>query len=126
MTNRARGLLTITIQGEEINLLPTFQAMMEFEEMAGISTFEAMLQLKEQRAQAKVIVAAIWAGQRGFEADRGRMDLRADFNSLGEKCHREGIATIAGHAFKFLTFALSSDADLEAAQEKLGNAESGD
>lgn len=125
MANPHRGEIEIKIGAETFNLCPTFQALCEFEEKAGITTFEAAQNLFEGKAPAQVMVSAVWAGIRGAAAP-GKEDQCPSWMAVGQKMQSAGIPTFLPKVFQFLTNALASDEDIKTQEARLGNEPSED
>lgn len=118
---KARGEVECTIAGVDFILRPTFEALVEFEEKAGMSAFSAMRDIAEKQSiTAKTVAAAIWAGHRGA-ARPG--DKTKSFAEIGALIQKHGIIQSTQIVFQFLTNALSSEEQLENIQKSLGKAE---
>lgn len=118
MANKYRGEINATIAGKEYLLRPTFEALVEFEDKAGTTAFEALRDFaNNQRAPAKVITAAIWAGIRGATKPG---DKSPSFSEVGAIVQKHGIVQCTTIVFEFLTNALSSDEEVENIKKQLG------
>ena len=125
MANKYRGEFDITINGKTYTLAPTFEALVEFEDLVGITAFEAMRDMaEEQKAPAKVIVGAIWAGILGYHG--GNKIEAPTFGHIGRECQAQGITSLMTEVMRFLANALASEETINAQIEKAGKDEGGE
>lgn len=108
MANKYRGECEVTLAGKTYTLRPTFEALVEFEDKAGMTAYEAMEALtKHQRAPAKAIAAAIYVGIKAVEGKTAPA-----YGEVGSLCQRTGIVKLVPVFMEFLGNALSSEDDL--------------
>ena len=116
MGNKWKGTFEVVIGGEEYTLRPTFDALCEFEEVAGMPAMKARQDLLEGNYGAKVIPAAIWAGMRGEHLINGQKC--PSFRVLGEMLRKVGIVKFQVDALKLLTYAASADDIIESIESQ--------
>ena len=121
MSNKWKGTFDITIGDETYTLRPTFDALCEFEEVAGMPAMKARQDLLEGNYGAKVIPAAIWAGMRGEHLINGQKC--PSFRVLGETLRKAGIVKYQVDALKLLTYAASADDIIESIESQHSNDE---
>lgn len=117
MSNKHRGEVEIALGGRAYTLRPTFEALVEFEEKSGLTAFEAMRDcMTNQRAPAKAIAAAFWAGIRGaWEKGNGNPPT---FGEVGGFVQKAGIKQCLEPYLLFLTYAITSEDDLAKMKEE--------
>ena len=123
--NKYRGDFEISLGDETFTLRPDFESLCEFEDKAQVSAYEALKDFQKERVPAKVIGAVIWSGIRGHYRELNRIDQAPSYSYIGQLIIKQGIPSILPHVFEYLSKALSSDEQLKAQEEKMGNAESG-
>lgn len=116
MGNKWKGTFEIKIGNETYTLRPTFDALCEFEEAAGMPAMKARQDLLEGNYGAKVIPAAIWAGMRGESLINGQKC--PSFRILGEMLRKAGIVKYQVDALKLLTYAASADDIIESIESQ--------
>jgi len=116
MANKHRGEIELTLGGRTFLLRPTFEALVEFEDKSGMTAFEALKSLLEsQRAPAKAVAAAFWAGIRAaWKSEDGRCP---SFGEIGLLIQKDGLKSVIENYSKFLTFSISSDEEVEKMRE---------
>lgn len=124
MANKYRGELEITLNGKQFTLRPTFEALVEFEDKAGMTAFEAMKAMMErQAAPIKAVAAAFWSGiKAGWPVDAGRAPT---FAEIGGMIQKDGLTNAIPVYLNYLTNALASDSDLKRMKAELDNADQG-
>lgn len=63
--NKYRGEAEIVLGGKRITLLPTFQALVLFEECSGLTIYEACDLIRYRKLPMKALVAVVWSGWMG-------------------------------------------------------------
>ena len=116
MGNKWKGTFEVKIGAETYTLRPTFDALCEFEEIAGMPALRARQELLEGTYGAKVIPAAIWAGIRGEHLVNGQKC--PSFRILGETLRKIGAVKYQVDALKLLTYAGSADEIIENIENK--------
>jgi len=116
MSHKWKGTFDIKIGDETYTLRPTFDALYEFEEVAGMPAMKARQDLLEGNYGAKVIPAAIWAGMRGEHLINGQKC--PSFRMLGEMLRKVGIVKFQVDALKLLTYAASADDIIESIESQ--------
>lgn len=116
MGNKWKGTFEVKIGTETYTLRPTFDALCEFEEIAGMPALRARQELLEGTYGAKVIPAAIWAGIRGEHLVNGQKC--PSFRILGETLRKIGAVKYQVDALKLLTYAGSADEIIENIENK--------
>jgi hypothetical protein len=121
MANKHRGETIINLGGREYSMRPTFEALVEFEDKAGVTAFEALNDLMtRQRAPAKAIAGAFWAGIRaGWDPTDGKPPT---FAEVGGMVQRLGVKDCLAKFAEFLTNAITGDEELEAIKAAQGKA----
>ena len=114
--NKWKGTFEVKIGAETYTLRPTFDALCEFEEIAGMPALRARQELLEGTYGAKVIPAAIWAGIRGEHLVNGQKC--PSFRILGETLRKIGAVKYQVDALKLLTYAGSADEIIENIENK--------
>lgn len=115
MANKFRGDMSITLGGVEYAMRPTFEALVEFEDKAGMTAYEAMKALEQRTAApARVVAAAFWAGIRGAST---RPERCPTFLQIGAAVQATGLAKLLPDYIKFLGSALASDDELRESAE---------
>lgn len=117
--NPYRGEFEIEIRGKSYTLRPSFEALVEFEEHVGKSAIKAMQEMMSGDFSAKIITGAIYSGIRGYLRVGNNLGQSPSYNVIGQMVQSEGIADMAAHASRFLTYALSSDDEIRAQEERL-------
>lgn len=114
MANKYRGELEVSLNGKSYLLRPTFEALVEFEDKAGMTAYEAIRLVTERNAAPmKSVAGAFWAGiKAAWAPDGGRCP---SYGEVGAMIQREGLANLLVPYLQFLTNALSSDNDLKQA-----------
>ena len=106
-----KGTFELDLDGKTYQLRPSFDALCEFEEVAGVPAHLARQQLLEGNFGAKVIPAAIWAGIKGEHLVNGQSC--PSFRVVGETVRKKGMFGFNLEALKFLTYGLSADDIIE-------------
>jgi hypothetical protein len=115
MANKHKGEVDLVLGGKAYTLRPTFEALVEFEDKAGVTAYEVMRDLSTGKpAGFKVIAAALWSGIRGGWNGH---DRAPSFVEIGEAIRKEGIASILPQFGEYLANSLSSESDLKRAAE---------
>lgn len=122
MANKHRGEVTINLGGRAFTLRPTFEALVEFEDRAGITAYEALRDMMvKQRAPAKCIAVAFHAGiKAAWNAADG---TPPSFAEIGSLIQRVGIKAVVQDYSAFLTMAISSDDEVEAMRKAAAEAD---
>lgn len=116
MANKWKGEVDLILAGKPYTLRPTFEALVEFEDKAGMTAYEVMsVMSKGTPVGFKVIAAALWSGIRAGWRDHGRPPT---FIEVGEAIRADGIAAVLPAFGQYLANALSSEADLKRAAEE--------
>lgn len=118
MPNQARASYTIKIGESEYTLRPTFEAVMEFQDKAGMGVFEA-IKVLEEKQDAKVVTSAIWAGILGEAIFQGEKELAPSFNQIGNEIMGHGIRRSSMDAFDFLYRASAPDSQKKSVEKLL-------
>jgi hypothetical protein len=121
MTKRDHGDVTITLGGNEYTLRPTFDALVEFEERAGVTVYGALRNVVELKsAPLRSMAAAFAAGIKATWTGSGKPPA---YQEVGQMIRSAGISNYLQAYAEFLTNALTSDTELKEAQgnEQAGN-----
>lgn len=120
MANKQRGEITVTIKGKEWTLVPTFNAMVEFEDKTNAGAYEILQKYITTKAPPsfKVSAAALWSGIRGGMED---MTEAPSYQKCGELIQSYGSVKFADIVIKYLMNAVASDEDLEQSIETAKN-----
>lgn len=112
MANKFRSSFEIKLNGQEYTLRPSFEAIMEFNDKAGMDIFEALAIFSNQKVNVKIIVSCIWAGIQGeayLQNDRNA----PSFEKVGRECQSHGFVECLPYAMNFLTNAVASEKSLK-------------
>lgn len=92
MANKAAGEIEVSIDGKEYTLRPSFAAILDFEEKAGVTVFEAMRAAGEkQSVPMKSVVAAFYAAiKAGWKPSQGKLP---SFEEIGMAVRKDGIGS---------------------------------
>lgn len=120
MPNQARASYTIKIGESEYTLRPTFEAIMEFQDKAGMGVFEGISCL-EGKPDIKVVVAAVWAGIKGEYAFQGNAMSCPSFEQIGHEIMDFGVSKVVFEAFAFLQRATTPEEQKKSLEEYLSN-----
>lgn len=100
----------ITIPGfGELTLLPSFSALLEFEDKAGIGISECVTGIFNNKFSTKAAVAAVWAGYRGHLREQGNLDQAPSYEALGQAIVEGGLKTFFPQIVKFCCVAIAQD-----------------
>lgn len=123
--SKYNGTFTITLQGEEYTLRPSFEAMIEFEERTGRATNECFLEMIDGKMSFKTIASAIWAGIKGEALWRNDPGYEKKFGVVGEMIKKDGINNHVKNAQEFFTMAIIPESDqIKLAEESEGKGNS--
>lgn len=116
MANKAAGELTVTIDGKEYLLRPSFAAVMEFEDKSGLTVYEAMSNVgNRQSVPIKSVTAAFHACiKAGWKPSSGRPPT---FDEIGIAIRSDGISVHLEAYMKLLTNMLTGEKALAEAEE---------
>ena len=115
MANKFRSSFEIKLNGVDYTLRPSFEAIMEFNDKAGMDIFEALQLFANQKINVKIIAASIWAGIKGeayLQNDRNP----PSFEKIGRECQAHGFSECTAFAIDFLSKAIASDESLKKLQ----------
>lgn len=113
MANKHRGETPVTLDGKTYTMRPTFEALVEFEDRAGVTAYEAMKALTERNAApAKAVASAFYAGIKAGWDGAGRPPA---FAEVGRLIQITGLVNLLAAYANFLGNALASDDELRAA-----------
>lgn len=113
MANKYKGEFEIVLAGTVYTIRPTFEAMVDFEDKAGITAYDAIKKLAAQDFPLRAVAAALWSGiKHGWYVDGKRAP---SYGEVGGMIHKDGLMNIVQHYAKFLNNGMSSEADREAA-----------
>ena len=108
MANKHRAAFEVEINGKGYSLRPTFEAVVEFNEVSGLDVFEALdFFSKNKKLTVKIIVSSIYAGLYGENLVHGRST--PSYKSVGDMCQSYGFANCMLAAIKFLQRGAASD-----------------
>lgn len=114
MPNSARSSFEIELNGAEYTLRPSFEAVVQFNDISGMDIFDAFNEVvNKKRLPAKVIVACIWAGIKGEYEFQGDGMKCPSYKKIGEECQKHGFSTCLSHAITFLSKSIASDEDIK-------------
>ena len=119
MPNKYKGTFEAEIAGETYTLRPSFDAMIEFEELTGKLAGDASQELMDGKISFKTVVGAIYAGIKGESYNQNNPHLCPAYRVLGEKMSQDGIQKYAVIASKFLIYGTIPNETIE----KLENGE---
>lgn len=122
--SKYNGTFTITLQGEEYTLRPSFEAMIEFEERTGRATNECFLEMVEGKMSFKTIASAIWAGIKGEALWRNDPGYEKKFGVVGEMIKKDGLHNHVKNAQEFFTMAIIPESEQIKASEEEASATS--
>jgi len=117
------GTINVNIGDEGYTLRPSFDALMEFEDLTGVSVIQAHEDFTNGKFSLKIAAAAIWAGIRGHNiyTQNPKLDsAEFSFRVLGEKIRRYGFDKVQLEVIKFLAYAVlphDKVVELEASDE---------
>lgn len=116
MANKAAGEMEVSINGKTHTLRPSFQAIMEFEDKAGITVFESMRMIGEKQAvPIKSVTAAFHAGiKAAWKPTMGKMPT---FEEIGMDIRKDGISDHIQTYMQFLANMMTGERALEEAQK---------
>jgi len=104
--NPYKGTFDAEIAGETYSLRPSFDALIEFEELTGVSANVACERLGKGELSAKIIVGAIWAGIQGEAFARNDKSYCPGYRVIGELIRRDGMAKALKVAIKVLMYGI--------------------
>lgn len=114
MANKAAGEIDITLDGKEYLLRPSFNAVIEFEDKAGMSVFEAMRAIGEKQSMPlKTVTAAFHSCIKA--AWRPSMGKVPTFEEIGMAIRKEGMPAVAGPYTTLLGNMLTGERAMEQA-----------
>lgn len=115
MANKFKGQFNIELGGEEFTLLPSFDAIVEFEDRMGTTIVEAQQKLVSGDTSFKIIAGAIWAGIYGYaKANQGKCPT---FSVVGQKCKSSSWGEAKLEAIKWLSYCVMNDEDIKGLEE---------
>lgn len=116
MANKSAGEIDISIDGKDYTLRPSFAAILEFEEKAGITVFEAMRAAGEkQSVPMKSVVAAFYAGiKAGWKPSQGKIPT---FDEIGMAIRKDGIGDHMAPYMQLLANMMTGERALNDAQK---------
>lgn len=116
MANKAAGEITLTLDGREYTLRPSFAAVMEFEGKAGVSVFEAMRDVGEKQSMPLKSVAAAFHSciKAGWPPGGGRPPT---FDEVGMALRKDGVVSHAEAYTTILGNMLTGERSLEEASK---------
>jgi len=106
MTNPIRGEYTITLDGKEFTLRPTFNSIVELEEELG--PIPDILELFiNSKVTVKLVATIIWIGAKA-------VDEKLTINDIGQAMLKEGISNIDYEAIgSYLNYAYTGGKPVE-------------
>ena len=116
MANKAAGEMDVTIDGKTFVLRPSFAAITEFEEKAGLTVFEAMRAAGERQAvPPRSVVAAFHACiKAGWKPTMGK---QLTFEEVGAMVRRDGLGEHMQAFMQILANMMTGERALEEAQK---------
>lgn len=112
--NKYRGGSQIKLNGKVMDLCPTIDAIVEFEDLVGMSAFEATTLFNTGKGvPLKVLAGAIWSGLYGANSRSEKKETIPTWREVAEMLISEGIGDFYGDVFHYLTTCYASDKDIE-------------
>lgn len=123
MSNKHRGEVPITLKSKEWTMRPTFDALVEFEEMANISVVETLMLWTRKQVDAKgrpmwsgdvrlkVLAAAIYTGIKG-NAEARNLSEYPTMEAIGEAIMQVGPQKLFGDVFLYLSGSIAGEQDV--------------
>jgi len=111
--NKYIGTVEIKILDKTYTLRPSFDAIVEFEDQAGMALLEAHNRLVQGKAGFKIIAAIIWAGVKGHALFENDPKQEVSFRVIGEEIRQHGFTKVIPEVVKFMTYAIVSFEDIE-------------
>ena len=121
MANKFRSSFDIKLNGVDYTLRPSFEAIMAFNDKAGMDISEAMRGYTEKGLSVKTAAAAIWAGIYGEAKIQPQAGHAPSFEKIGNECQAHGFADCMGFAIEFLSKAMASDESIKKYEEGLAS-----
>lgn len=95
MANKARGEIGVRLNGVDYTLRPSFSALCELEDRAGLTFLELAQRIAEQKISVKLVPSIIYAGIIGAGQE-------ADFDEIADACIDEGFLNLMPACMAFM------------------------
>jgi len=116
--NKYTGTFDIKLGGKEYTLRPTFEALVEFEDRAGIAVNEAFKDMLAGKMSFKTVACAIWAGMLGEALYNGKDRAEVPYVKIGETIRKDGLQSHVISAQHFFSMALIPEEDQKKLSEE--------
>jgi len=121
MANRQRGEVTITLDGKEYVMRPTFEALCEIEDKLDAAIPDLIMLFKDGNIRLKHVAAIVWGGLWGYDKNQA-----PTFSQVGELISKTGLINILGYGMEdgsnpivmFMTYGLLGDKSIEEAEKQ--------
>lgn len=117
MANKFRASFEIKLNGVDYTLRPSFEAIMAFNDKAGIDCPQALMDYSSGKVETRTTVAAIWAGIYGENKIQPDSQRCPSFEKIGNECQAHGFADCVKFSMEFLSKAMASDESIKKFEE---------
>lgn len=102
--NRERGEVSVTLDGKDFVLRPSFTAAVEIEQMLGVGSVEVARRIEEWRFGLREAAAIITAGLKAAGEP-------ASYNKVGEMVHKTGTIGLMPILHEYMTNLLTGGSE---------------